>query len=285
MVSSYVAITQINQAKPSIKTDAVFDATYVGSSLSPIDEFIDNTNQLNVLYLTPGTPINVYLSTFVLLGYVSAVEGYIRAIVRQLVNVDEYIELLAHPKTITFGSAVHDNRTYLPDALLETFSLAGREGVVEALNTLLKVSLRKHDVPEELKRLLLEYNKICQVRHCCVHRFGKLGAHNAIQLGFAEHRQLIEKPVNLSVGDLDNIAEILRKFIKVLNNYICGYVLERTVKNKDDNGFPIYTSNWSWHYGRDRQRFLKYYNIFATRLDSVPTEDPKKIYKSLKDSR
>ena len=68
MVNSYAAITQISPATPSIQTNDVFNLAFTSNSLSPIDEFIENTNGLNVLYLGLVDPINIYLSTFVLLG-------------------------------------------------------------------------------------------------------------------------------------------------------------------------------------------------------------------------
>ncbi|MCV4861498.1 hypothetical protein OFB63_36165, partial [Escherichia coli] len=68
--------------------------------------------------------------------------------------------------------------------------------------------------PIEMMKCSSEFMKVCELRHCCVHRFGKLGSKNAIRLGLAEHMKHLEKPIILNNDDLEQIAFIVENFIR-----------------------------------------------------------------------
>jgi hypothetical protein len=175
---------------------------------------------------------------------------------------------LVSEKTVSYAAALHHKKDVLPEALLEEFSLASPFNVFETLRDL--IGMKGHR-PPSLIPPSHEFRKVCELRHCCVHRFGKLGSKNAIKLGLPEHSEFLEHQINLQREDVENIAFIVDNFIKSINNYVYKFILERTVKNKndEDGGRPFYQENWTWDFEQDRERFEKYYSLFSTELDAI----------------
>ncbi|MGS0758993.1 hypothetical protein ACVBEH_32050, partial [Roseateles sp. GG27B] len=59
------------------------------------------------------------LGRLILVGYASAVEGYMRSLIRKLVYSDPYTRLLCAPMQLSYAAALHHRSAMLPDALLE----------------------------------------------------------------------------------------------------------------------------------------------------------------------
>lgn len=261
----------------SFETHKKFDALSIDNNNSPLDLFISNTKQLHLLR---SSGITTTLGHLLLLGYVSAAESYLRALIRNLINHDEYIQSIVSDKTVSYAAAHHHKKELLPEALLEDFSLASPYNVFETLKDIIGM---KGQRPSEMIKCSSEFMKVCELRHCCVHRFGKLGSKNAIRLGLAEHREHLEKPILLNDEDLEQIAFIVENFVRTLNNTIFKFIMNRTAenKNKEKGGGRFYDSEWTWIFEQDRERFCKYYKIFSTSNDTLPglsLEDSYKLF-------
>ncbi|WP_097768513.1 hypothetical protein [Escherichia coli] len=250
----------------SFETHKKFNELPVDSKESPLDLFIANTKQLHLL--RSGDISNI-LSHLLLLGYVSAAESYLRALIRNLINHDEYIQSIVSDKAVSYAAAQHHKKELLPEALLEDFSLASPYNVFETLKDIIGM---KGQRPIEMMKCSSEFMKVCELRHCCVHRFGKLGSKNAIRLGLAEHMKHLEKPIILNNDDLEQIAFIVENFIRTLNNTVFKFIINRTVenKNKEKGGERLYDSEWTWVFEKDISRYEKYYAIFSAKNDTLP---------------
>ncbi len=271
----YSAMSSIGSlVNPCTNTVAFFDVHYVESGHSPIDAYIQNCNQLNLLWVSHSS-ISAELGRILLLGYVSAVESYFRSVFRLIINIDEKAKVYAHSYQVTFGAALFHDKKMLAEALLEGYSFSGEKDVKKAFNNFLEMG----NVDKSILELLTEYEKICQIRHCCVHRFGKLGTYNGIALGLNEHSEVLEKPLKLDKSSLADIASWLMSFIKAVNNYLFKLILERTVDNKN-----IYAIRWRWDFRRDKVKFGKLYNGFAATLDSIPSPTLEVMYDRFKAS-
>jgi len=283
--ADFSAITTVVSYSTSIDTAKLFDNVFTDTHNSPIDQFLTNTNTLNVIYLN-ATPLTPMLATLVFMGYLSAVESYIRALIRGLINIDEEAQRIVEGKTVSFGAAIHHSKQLLPEALMEGTSLANPASIKSTLENLVGIILPTSD----LKKLLDEFNKLCHLRHCCIHRFGKLGTNNAIELGLSTHKDLLEKPMRLSKDDLDKIADTLRTFVKTVNNATFRLILDRTVHQKKsnklpDDSSPMYSKIWTWDYRKDRSRFSGYYKLFVTHVDTIPSPPINEMYQRFRNAR
>ncbi|NPT86970.1 hypothetical protein HPE45_21095 [Escherichia coli] len=205
------------------------------------------------------------LSHLLLLGYVSAAESYLRALIRNLINHDEYIQSIVSDKAVSYAAAQHHKKELLPEALLEDFSLASPYNVFETLKDIIGM---KGQRPIEMMKCSSEFMKVCELRHCCVHRFGKLGSKNAIRLGLAEHMKHLEKPIILNNDDLEQIAFIVENFIRTLNNTVFKFIINRTVEKKKirkKGGKDYMILNGHGCLKKDISRYEKYYAIFSAK--------------------
>ena len=270
----YRAITNVEQLQ-TVNTESLFKPERYPQH-SPIDQFVKNTNTLNTIYL-PDSSGQVWLpelGNLILLGYMSAIESFVRAIISGLINIDPVVRKDCGAKTISFALATnYRDQTLLPEALMENMAFSSAGVIEKALKDFLGIK----QISDDLKKSIAEFNKLCQIRHCCVHRFGKLGSQNAMELGFDNHRQIIEHPFSPSKQDVIAIADALQIFVRSLNNFLFTQTLDRIAKYSVPSNLEI---PFSWHYGRDRHRFLHYYNLFAIKLSQPISGPAKAIYDS-----
>ena len=215
------------------------------------------------------------LGSLVYLGMVSAVEGYFRSLLRRLILVDPACQHNASTRLVTYGAAVHHAPELLPEALLEGLSLASTKTVSAELRSLCNVN-----VPDSLQQLFENFEAICQVRHCGIHRFGKLGSQQALRLGMDIHKPLLEKPLALTVQHLQDIAEALEALIHAINSLCFADILKRThtagPTGRDKE--RLYQTAWQLDWATDQVRFADYYEIFASSSGSQPSAPIVDVY-------
>lgn len=251
-------------ANPQLDAHLLFDKSYKETSASPIDEFMLRLRPLNLLSPHPDS-FDSLTGQLVLLGVIAAVESYLRALFRKLILIDEGCELSSHSENVTFAAAIHLEREMLPEALLEKISFIKANNVEEALRKLLGV---KGNLPAELISASTDYEKVCHLRHCAVHRFGKLGVSNAMHLGILKHKDLLEKPLRLDYVALQNSIAISTGFVKTVNNFLFNEMLSRMPAAK-----------WAGNYSKDKNLFRGYYKLFADSTSSAgATAAPKCLY-------
>ncbi|MGS0756750.1 hypothetical protein ACVBEH_20240 [Roseateles sp. GG27B] len=274
-MSNYGIIVTVRPPRLPIDTSKLFDATYVEANVSPVDQFLDNCIPLNKQWSSLGSVQEVVpeLGRLILVGYASAVEGYMRSLIRKLVYSDPYTRLLCAPMQLSYAAALHHRSAMLPDALLEEISFSTQK-VIEP--TLIKYIGIK-SLTSGTKKLLEEFDQILQLRHCCTHRFGKLGAKNATALGLQTHRTFLEKPVLVNKAALGSIADLTFSLVKSINNDVFTFVLHRAATEKLV-GSTKPGIGWTWHKARDRKKFNTYYDIFCSMTDAVPSPAADTLY-------
>lgn len=265
-----------------LATDKWFDAAHPSTLHSPIDEFRTNLSEINKLYLQAAGhgEYKPVLGSLVYLGMVSAAEGYFRSLLRRLILADPACEANASMRTVTYGAAVHHAADLLPEALLEGISLASTKNVSNELRALCNVA-----VPDSLSQLFENFEVICQVRHCGIHRFGKLGSQQAIRLGMDLHAPLLEKPLALTVQHLQDIAEALEALVHGVNSHCFADILKKThtagPAGRDKE--KLYQTAWQQDWTADEPKFAVYYKIFASTGGPQPSAPIKDLYDAFMD--
>lgn len=256
-------------SESKLDTTTWFDRDHASIVQSPVDEFHANLTQINRLYLQAEarddyTPM---LGSLVYLGMVSAAEGYFRSLLRRLIIIDPACRQNASGRTVSYGAALHHEDDLLPEALLEGVSLASTKNIAHELRTLCNISQmgKQGEVPKSLQQIFNNFEAICQVRHCGIHRFGKLGSQQALQLGMELHKPLLEKPLKLSVKHLQDIAEALDALVRAVNSYCFADLIKKThlAGPTGREKKQLYDEVWQLDWASDQQRFAEYYAIFA----------------------
>jgi hypothetical protein len=235
--------------------------------ISAVDEFLQNAYAINKLFLHfeagPDLEMPAELAGLVVLGYMSAVESYLRKLTRHLIGIDDLVCQKFEQKPLSFGAALHLKKEMLPEALLENISFSDAAAVKELYRSLCDAS----NVPAELEAILQDYNRVCAIRHCCVHRFGRLGMNNAVQLGLQSHKSVVEHTFAPKASDLSMIANVMVNFVRTFNGLVFKAVLLNTVKHQYLSPKDTFSWKWSWTIRKDRSRFRQYYEMFAVQLD------------------
>lgn len=261
-----------------LDTASWFDAAHMPQAQSPIDEFRANLAEINTLYLQAHQrgDYNSTLGGLVYLGMVSAVEGYFRSLLRHLILTDEMCAENAASKTVSYAAAVHHRPELLPEALLEGVSLASTKNIKSELNSLCNVA----QISASLDPLFQTFEDICQIRHCGIHRFGKLGSQQAVKLGLEKHKPLLEKPLRLTIAHLQDVAEALEALVRGVNSHCFFDMLKRSHDNSPagKNKTKYYSASWNRDWVADQSRFEKFHWIFASTHTSNPSKPAKEMY-------
>ncbi|WP_375761007.1 hypothetical protein [Corallococcus exercitus] len=248
-----------------LNTSALFSLTTTNPEKSALDEFLVATQKLNLL-LKPKPDHDPLLGHLVLLGYMSAVESYFRTLIRRIITIDDAAQKCVHTREIAYAAAMHHrDPSLLPEALFEGTTFVSKHSISESLKDFLGI---KGHTPPDLEATLDEYSKVCQIRHCLVHRFGKLGSKNAIALGLSAHGPFLEKPISVGYDELQSAFAVLYQTVKVVNNHVFNSVISRI-------------PDWHRDLRRDRSRFKRYYSIFATVSDVPPSPSLRECYDAL----
>jgi hypothetical protein len=274
--TDFAAIVAVRATTYNLKTSLLFDDQHDDSLISPIDQFFENTLRLNKLWATKGPEfaLEPELGILLLLGYVSAVESYMRALIRRIIDLDPYAQLCCENQMLSFAAAMHHKSAMLPEALLEESVFSGKKGILSAITKFVDVDLNQN---KEIIALLDQYDAVCELRHCCVHRFGKLGTKNAVSLGLQGHKRFLEKPLKLGVADIGAIADLLLTVVRVMNNELFKRILTRTVTGTQKGTVKL-GSDWTWNKARDRIQYRRYYTIFASTKDAQQSPSADDLY-------
>jgi hypothetical protein len=273
--TDFAAIVSVRATAFDLNTKTLFNADHDDSAVSPIDQFFENTLSLTRLWAvqSPGFEYRPEVGILLLLGYVSAVESYMRALIRRVVAVDSYSQAHCEKQQLSFAAAMHHKSAMLPEALLEETVFSGKKEIIAAVTKFLAIKLEQKGTLE----LLTQYDAVCELRHCCVHRFGKLGTKNAISLGLQEHKEFLEKPIRLSIENISAIADMLLTVVRSLNNDIFKAILDRTATTRL-GGRDSLGLGWTWQKHRDRRMYQTYYSIFASLKDAQPSPAADELY-------
>ncbi len=252
-----------SQVNPTLSTATLFDVAHVESNESAIDQYLARLASINQLAPDP-TAFNSLQAQLILLGVVAAVESYFRTLLRRLITLDPECQKCAEDQAVTFGAAMHLPKRMMPEALLERVTFVSEASLIDAIRQFVGV---KGNLPPDLQATFRDYAIVCHLRHCAVHRFGKLGVKNAIFLGLAAHKPSLEKPLLLTYPALQNAIAIATGVVKTTNNYLFNEVLSRLPP-------ATWTSTWA----KDRRSFMPYYGLFADTVSSTKAAPPRDVY-------
>jgi hypothetical protein len=257
-------IIGITHSTWGLKAEDIIDSSYKEPGLSPIDTFMEMSRELNKLL--PGDPekLSHHLSNLLVLGYISAVESFIRKLLRQLIVVDEMSKTACEKCKLTYGAAVSYDMEMLPESLMEERTFTGKEGIRSAFKDLLGITKNKYST--DVEDVLEQYSQVCQIRHCIVHRFGYIGSDNARKLGVVDYKNVLAKPIKLDFDALQHILLVCNNTVKALNNFLFIEILGRTIEG--ENRF------WEWDYRKDKTKFKRYFELFYSKV--LGSGDPAK---------
>lgn len=278
-MTNFANLVTISPYIGKIDTTQFFSADDQDTNDSPIDQFFENTILLNNYWnsLRAQEDIAPELSRLLLVGYASAVEGYMRSLIRSLVCVDQFTRDKCASHQLPFAAAIHHKKELLPEALLEEVSFSTEGVIASTLTKFVGINIST----SATKKLLDDFNLLMQLRHCCTHRFGKLGVKNAVVLGLGSHSPLLEKQVKLNKKAMSQIADLIFTLVKSVNNEVFHEVMKRSATSRLENSQTV-GIGWTWNFNTDRKKFNSYYQIFCSKKNAPQSPSVKDVYNSFK---
>lgn len=240
------------RVSPSINTIGFFDVSYQEPFCSAIDIFNEQKQtHIKLLGAPQDTKEWALLVNLVMLGFVSSVESYCRRIIRKILTMDDFSKTKSYKCTVSYAAALHHQKELLPEALLEGASFISVSNIVDSIKKFTGIILDIQQ-PQTLGSALKKYEQICQLRHCIVHRSGFFGVNNAIELGFDEHQNFLEKPILIDYDAIQAIASACDNVVKELNDALFSMLLHRSVDN----------ISWTGDFRSDKKYFSPIFDLF-----------------------
>lgn len=252
-------------SSPSLDTSSCFSSQPTDAD-SPIDTFIARRREF-VLLSTPSR-ISRFpsLPGIALVGVVAAVESYLRSIIRKTVLVDKSSEHESWNRNVSYGAALHVNGDLLPEVFLEQYSFVTPKAIKKALSDCLAIAA----LTKELEATIEQYDRVCQLRHCIVHRSGRLGSVNATQLGFNEHHRFIECGLELTFDRLHEAIEVCDNLVKSINQVLFLRLMQRVCSETPPP--------FCWNFHKDRVLFCKYFALYRCKSEPSSIVEPFAAY-------
>lgn len=240
------------RVSPNINTIGFFDVSYQEPLCSAIDIFNEQKlTHIKLLGVPQPTKEWALLANLVMLGFVSAVESYCRRIIRKILTIDDFAKTKSYKCTVSYAAALHHEKDLLPEALLEGASFISVSNIVDSIKKFTGIGLDIQQ-PQTLGSALRKYEQICQLRHCIVHRSGFFGVSNAIELGFNEHQNFLEKPILIGYDAIQAIASACDNVVKEINDALYSLLLHRSVG----------IISWTGDFRVDKRPFSAIFDIF-----------------------
>ncbi|MBK5502237.1 hypothetical protein [Peribacillus sp. TH14] len=234
---------------------------------SPIDNFYEICTKY--VKLTKPEIVGEYpdITRLLIMGYVSAVEEYLRNVFCYVINICPQARDKASDKMIKFGSVDYYDLSKIAEGLFDASSFASGKEIKSKTRELLDIDIKENS---SLDVAMKEFNKICHLRHCAVHSGGILNGHNAKELGLSrDDVKSVLKPDLIAVQEA---LLVCYSFVRAFNQHVFEKTLERW-KNK----LSLITGNWA----AENELFTKFVNIFWSTTDNGEIANYKKIFRKV----
>lgn len=191
--------------------------------LSPIDEFYDENNRLlQLLNDEPYMSGNDMIGALLFVGIISNVENYCRDILSESIKLCPMCRKAVAPKQLSYASAVRYMSSEPERSIFEGESFCSAKEIRKAFKICFNTEIKEQDL---LAALLLEYDKLCHIRHAVVHSRRRLAARNAAELGIdvCENSQT----VRVGYAQLQQCASVCTTMVQSMNTLIFSIIAKR----------------------------------------------------------
>lgn len=255
--------------KPEATVEINYCAFFVDQAVtkkSPIDVFYAVCSDLVKLTKPEIVNDNPIVTRLLLLGYVSAVEEYLRSIFCEVINICPCAKRNASEKMIRFGALEYYELDRLAEGIFEASSLASLDEVKKKSNELLGINIQQQP---SLSNALEKFDKICHLRHCAVHGGGTLNGHNAKQLGLS--KEYVKQKLQPNGTILQNALLVCFSFVRAFNQTVFEQTLQRWIGEKKITG--------QWQ--RDKKDFGNLLDLFWSVNDNSARPKDNLVYRAI----
>ncbi|WP_025116595.1 hypothetical protein [Lysinibacillus fusiformis] len=235
------------------------------SQRNPIDQFYNVCTEY--VKLTKPEIYSGYpdLSRLLLMGFVSAVEEYLRGIFSEVLSVCPMSKEHASEKMIKFGAIEYYSNSKIAIGLFDSSSFASSSEIIKRTKELLNVDVNSEN---SVKAALDEFEKVCHLRHCAIHGGGILNGHNAKELSL--EKSYVNRLLRFDMTAIQECLSVCYSFVRAFNSFISKKIIGRLMGQ-------VIKGYWD----EERDLFKSLIDIFYSKID-IPNEiNYKGIYRKI----
>jgi hypothetical protein len=240
------------------------DVTY--ATASPIDDYYSYVEHLLTLGDAAALQGSETLGRLLLLGLVSGVEAYFRAVLAGALRVCPVSRANAADHMIPFGAIDYYGVDEIELGLFDAASLAGADEIKKGTKKLLGIDVH---ASSSVDVALREFDKVCHLRHAAVHARGTLGRGNASALGFASDEG--RRSLKLDLPALHQAGTVCHSTVRAYNRFLYEKLVRRWRKD------GLFAGSWD----ADGSAFQPLFELFRSKRDAVGPKSAYSAYRSL----
>lgn len=210
-----------NEEQPTTTLSSVSDYITADRHSVPIDMFKSTVRSILDYGTEQRLAESEFLGRLLLLGLVSACEGYFRSVLSMSIEVCPISQAAATAKNVNLGGLLWHGQTGFSRGAFENLSFASRKELVSAFKEYLNITLDE----QVFGTILDEYEKVCHLRHGIVHGDGFLPGKNAIVLGVAKSRDPVK--IVVKYRQLQDVAAVATTLVFTANRFAFGVLCRR----------------------------------------------------------
>lgn len=232
---------------------------------SPIDSYYEFSEHVLQLGTPQGLGDSHTLGRLLLLGLVSGVEAYFRQVLSSVLRLCPISREHASEQQVALGAIDYYGSDQAELGIFDKSSLASYDGVANWTKKLTGLPVQQGSA---VAASLLQFDRICHLRHAAVHAQGTLGSGSVKQVGLAASGRVV---VSLDFAALQNAGAACHVAVRTYNRWLYEELVGR------------------WHAsGRlarvwvdDRPAFEPLYELFRSARDASGPAEAKDAYRLL----
>ncbi len=189
----------------------------------PIDNFYATTSEINTkcspnFILTNGNVI----SSLMLVGLISATENYFREILGEILSICPISKIKSAEQKIQLGSLLWGDRSVHNKTAFEFVAFSSLKNIIDTFNNFLDHKVAQHG---SWKLGLLEFDKLCELRHAVVHSDNLIAGKNAIKLNLQNSRK--PQRIKIDYHNLQYASLVCTSTVQAANNELFEMMVTR----------------------------------------------------------
>lgn len=220
---------------------------------SPISDYFDVTEKLKKkILLRDGSPDSEMLGLLTI-GVISSVEFYLRNVFSRIPEVCPIAARHIEMSLVPAGAAGFYSGSGLPQYMscFEHESLADGKRIRSLCE---KFTGLKVVADGSANKVIEDFDKLCEIRHCLVHARGFVGLKACNALGLDDRAP---RKVLLQAEGALEVLKLAHNVVRALNRFLAQGIIERWI------GSGVLTGSWT----EDQDIFKRYMDLFC-----IPSE-------------
>lgn len=225
-----------------------------GANSSPIDMFY-NQQQKILSFCTPDFMTNnPTIAPLMLVGLVSNVESYYRGIFAHCIKICPIARKNSSTRAMNLSS-IYFGYDFIELSAFENLSMSDPQVIIKNTKAVFNIEINSNS--SSIKPPLLEFQKICELRHSIVHCNGIINSKNAVELDLPSNNNHYQ--VKLTFSEIQNAALICTSLVCASNIEFFEQMVNRWAIHWRQ--LPDYAPN------ENLEKFKKIWNTFISEID------------------